>query len=207
MFIVEPTIIDLSMTLVIATIGEDGIVISADGKAQRKESTQINFEKIVELKDSVYIGVSGQIVKEDFQKLIKETREKLDFSFPYSIHDLALNFRHLALKVLGNNQNNQHVEFLMVGYDKNEKGKSLIPHIFQIDQYPDNEYGVYEEKGLQEVSIGRQEEYSIEFPANTEKLVKYTQNVIEKVSKLHSSVGPPYKTVIIKKNEKKEIFK
>jgi hypothetical protein len=70
----------------------------------------------------------------------------------------------------------------------------------------DGSFRVSQQNQLQEARIGVSDEleYKIEFPANTDALIKYTEEVISKIHNARNEqVGIPYKTIIIKKGAKK----
>lgn len=198
--ILEDTLVrDLTMTLVIATIGKDGIVISADGRSlpEDKPEIELNFDKIREIKDKVFAGFSGRLASGDINRLFNEASKNIDFTHPYLLEKIAKQFVLLAKDILSANYQNQSVNFIIVGYDKNKRGRSTDPHIYKID----DDYILSYPYGLQEISIGVKRFKPIPIPTNTEKLVEYTREAINTVSKNITLVGPPYKTIIIKKDK------
>lgn len=210
MILVEPVILDLTMTFVIVAIGEnDEIVISADGKSvvhgsagKRRLSVQTDFHKIEEIKDGVFIALSGQPDQQEWWKLLEEAR-RLDFTSTYKIGYISWNIVQIIQKIF---KDNSSMQFLLVGYDKGN-GKSLDPQIYEISAQTNGTYGTLPIKGVQEASIGQEEDYTIPLPADAEKLATFTQEAIRRVAERDKfyTVGEPFKTVILKKDTKPDI--
>lgn len=213
--IVDTTMYDLSMTLIIAKVtNTDEIVFSSDSMALKEDGTIFSdsVEKIFKLADKIYWAAAGEGIYPDDLKLAnlylaEHICNALNSTETYSMDTVAIMFGAGMRRVFEvNTRDNLLLDCVLVGFSKNQSGY-FKPEVYSISSR-NNFMPEVSVQGLLVGDIDKSFKESWEgMSRNYDTLAAEEQQLIEEVSNKIPSVGGAVTTVIIGDSMSKKLFK
>jgi len=206
------------MTLIIAKVTEDAIVMMSDGLALDDKSEEVltnKARKIFHIKDGIHWGIAGKGIFSGEPEHLASYLELLfkDLVPPYSMQSVTKAFQSTMQTYFSEApfpRPNLTIDVVIAGYSRDEQGKPIKPIIYMLGSNENWDAAPSVDATL----IGKiDEKYKLRFgmiPEKTEEAITFIEKIIRDVEKEEISVGGVIKTVIIKdtdKNKFKELIK
>lgn len=129
------------MTLILGIIGDDGIVLSADGRAVYEHSypPDNNLKKIYPL-EHMFVGIGGRgFMRDDEEQIFLSKCRTFIETSPSDVHRYA-EFMLTVAKVYSENKTGFEIGILLAGYDLDNHNRSTVPRLYRIALGQDCKY-------------------------------------------------------------------
>lgn len=211
---VNTTLYDLSMTLIIGAVANDGVVLAADSRVKSMDGQILpDIRKMFDIGAGVWFGAAGNdIPPGELNRLAKHMKRHLNLKLPYDmVEDVGKKFAQIVKEIYEEPSNEFWISFLLVGFGRSAKGKYINPCLITIDSRDEYQLGYNKEIiGNSHAAIGSTSNFIdiINAPHSVyvEKLATDLIGKISLISEKDDSVGGKISAVIMKSNGVQEII-
>jgi len=204
--IIDTTLYDLSMTLIISKVTDDSIVTVADGMALNEDNGVVTTKakKLFPIKNGIFWGAAAEgIYPGELDHLADYMQDKMPCEPPYNMQTIAKMFQLTLQTYFRRKGADFWIDAILVGYSRTADNKPIQPVVYAFSSKEG--YDGIPSSGF---TIGKiDEKYRVrvnKIPNKTEEAVACIQKIISEVEKEEASVGGDVRTVIIKGNDIQE---